>query len=133
MTIDLDELERLATEAGAGKWTPTYGVTIEPAMVWHEDGDSVCRCFDNIGHQPDAIDGDDIAEYIAAVSPASILALIAEARALRAQLHDFTTAYGDLNQEVVGLREDAERYAFLKRQARSDLHACVGGTRSNRP
>ena len=86
MSIDLDKLEALANAAGAGKWTPTYGVTIEPAMVWHEDGDSVCRCFDNIGHQPDAIDGDDIAEYIAAVSPASILALIAEVKKLRSEL-----------------------------------------------
>lgn len=41
-------------------------------------------------------------------------ALRDDAERLRAELHDFTTTYGDLNQEVAGLRADAERYRRLK-------------------
>lgn len=81
--IEIDKLEALAKSVGGDEWTPTHATTIGLATVWLPDGDSVCKCHGNIGHWPDAIDADDVAEYIAAVSPAPILTLIAEVRALR--------------------------------------------------
>ncbi|MEI7296619.1 hypothetical protein WCQ02_31135 [Paraburkholderia tropica] len=41
-----------------------------------------------------------------AATPANVLELIAEVRRLRAELNDFITDCGDLNQEVVRLREE---------------------------
>lgn len=81
--IDLDNLERLAKAAGGEEWTPTHATRTDLATVWLPDGDSVCRCHGNIGHWPDPIDADDVAEFIATANPAQILALIAEVRALR--------------------------------------------------
>ena len=83
MTIELEKLETLAKAAGGDAWTPTYATTTGLATVWLPDGDSVCRCYGNIGHWPEAIDADDVAEYIAAASPAAILELCAEVRAWR--------------------------------------------------
>lgn len=84
--IDLDNLERLAKAAGGEEWTPTHATRTDLATVWLPDGDSVCRCHGNIGHWPDPIDADDVAEFIATANPAQILALIAEVRALREDL-----------------------------------------------
>jgi hypothetical protein len=81
--IDLDHLESLAKAAGADAWTPTHATTTSLATVWLPDGDSVCRCYGNIGHQPEAIDADDVAEFIAAANPLAILDLCAEVRRLR--------------------------------------------------
>lgn len=81
--IDIDEIEQLAKLAGGDAWTPTYAGRTTLATVWLPDGDSVCQCHGNIGHQPEPIDADHVAEYIGAVSPANVLALIAEVRALR--------------------------------------------------
>jgi hypothetical protein len=83
MTIDIDALETLAKVAGGDEWTQTYATSTNLARVWLPDGDAVCQCFGNIGHQPEAIDADDVSEYIAAANPAAILAIIAEVRALR--------------------------------------------------
>ena len=83
MSIDLDKLEELAKAAGADEWTPTLGTRIDQAAIWLPDGDCIAHCFGNIGHHPEPIYADDVAEYIAAANPASILALIAEVRALR--------------------------------------------------
>ncbi|TCG09340.1 hypothetical protein BZM27_05935 [Paraburkholderia steynii] len=98
MTINLDEIERLAKAAGGDKWTASDGV------VWFDDGDSALQVMnpvpafiahDNLGTWPDAIDREDVALFAAAVNPAAILALIAEVRALR---------------------EDAYRYRWLREQ-----------------
>lgn len=90
--ILIDEIERLAKAAGGDSWTPTYATRTDLAAVWLPDGDSVCRCHGNIGHQPDPIDADDVAEYIAAANPATILALTAELRQLRAEKEQLRTA-----------------------------------------
>jgi hypothetical protein len=91
--IDIDKLEALAKAAGGDEWTPTYGTRLDPARVWLPDGDGIAQCFSNIGHQPEPIDADDVAEYIGSASPANVLALIAEVRALR---------------------EDAERWRWIR-------------------
>jgi hypothetical protein len=83
--IDIDKLEALAKAVGGEEWTPTHATTIGLATVWLPDGDSVCKCHGNIGHWPDAIDADDVAEYIAAANPAAILSLIAELRVARGE------------------------------------------------
>ncbi len=82
--IDLDELERSAKAVGGCAWTPTYATRTDLARVWLPDGDAVCGCYGNIGHLPEPIDADDVAEFIAASNPATILALITELRTLRA-------------------------------------------------
>lgn len=84
--IDIDKLEALAKAAGSDAWTPTYATRTDLAKVWLPDGDLLCHCYGNIGHQPEPIDADDVAEYIGAVSPANVLALIAEVRRLRTLL-----------------------------------------------
>ena len=83
MTPDLDQLETLAKAVGGDQWTPTYATRTDLAAVWLPDGDLICRCHGNIGHWPDPINADDVAEFIAAANPATMLALIAEVRALR--------------------------------------------------
>lgn len=82
MNLDLDRLEALANAVGGDQWTPTYATRTDLAAVWLPDGDLVCRCHGNIGHWPDPINADDVAEFIAAAK-ATMLALIAEVRALR--------------------------------------------------
>jgi hypothetical protein len=82
--IDIDKLEMLAKAAGGETWsTETGRGTFDSMYVWYEDGDSVCRVFGNLGHMPEPVLEEELAEYIAAVNPASIRALIAEVRALR--------------------------------------------------
>jgi hypothetical protein len=116
--IDIDPLEALAKAAGGDAWTPTHATRTDLASVWLPDGDSVCRCHGNIGHWPDPIDADDIAEFIAAANPAAVLSLIAEVRALRTRLeidprHSYDGIYcrdetiRQLEEDVRALREDA--------------------------
>jgi hypothetical protein len=82
--IDIDALETLAKSSGGEAWSTETGQgTFDGMHVWHEDGDAVCRVFTNLGHMPEPIMEEDLAEYIAAANPAAILALIAEVRALR--------------------------------------------------
>lgn len=75
MSIDLDELERLANAATPGRWV-TFGDrrAIDPKIVrW-------------LGmHKPET-QGKKNAEYIAAARPEVILPLIAEVRQLREEL-----------------------------------------------
>jgi hypothetical protein len=110
MTIDIDALETLAKVAGGDEWTQTYATSTNLARVWLPDGDAVCQCFGNIGHQPEAIDADDVSEYIAAANPAAILALIAEVRALR---------------------EDAGCYRWLRDQTKDNRMEMVNNTDSD--
>lgn len=82
--IDIDKLEELAKLAGAERWSTETGVgRFDGMYVWCEDGDAVCRVFTNLGHMPEAVMEEDLAEYIAAANPAVILALIEELRLLR--------------------------------------------------
>ncbi|MFM0487996.1 hypothetical protein [Paraburkholderia graminis] len=84
---DIDKLEALAKAAGGETWsTETGRGTFDGMYVWYEDGDSVCRVFSNLGHMPEPVLEEELAEYIAAVNPASITALIAEVRRMRALL-----------------------------------------------
>jgi hypothetical protein len=110
--IALDELERLAKSAGGDAWTPTYATRIDLAAVWLPDGDSVCRCYGNIGHLPEPIDADLMAEYIAATNPANILALTAEVRRLRAQQYELMGVVADVE---VGRGFDAICLKTIKR------------------
>jgi hypothetical protein len=50
------------------------------------------------------------AEFASACTPNAVLSIIAEIKRLRTELNDFTTAAGDLNAEVVRLREREEKY-----------------------
>jgi hypothetical protein len=82
--IDIDKLEALAKAAGGEAWSTETGEgTFNGMHVWHEDGDAVCRVFTNLGHMPEPVMEEDLAEYIAAANPFVILDLIAELRALR--------------------------------------------------
>jgi hypothetical protein len=86
--IDIDKLERIAREAGGEMWSTESGPsgTFDGLHVWHQDGDSVCRVYPHIGHMPNAIDEEQIAAHITANSPAAVLELIAEVRALRGMI-----------------------------------------------
>jgi hypothetical protein len=85
--IDIERLESLAKAAGGEEWTAT------DRIVWFGDGDSALQVmnpipvfitYDNLGTWPDPIAAEDVAQFAAAVSPAAIIELIAEMRALRA-------------------------------------------------
>lgn len=124
--IDIEELEALAKSVGGEKWSTETGQgTFVGMHVWHEDGDAVCRVFTNLGHMPEPIMEEDLAQYIAAANPAAILALIAEVRALRTRLeidprHSYDGIYcrdetiGQLEDEVRALRADAARYQWIR-------------------
>lgn len=85
--IDIEELKKLAAAAGSGQWLATLSNgAITRAAVCHGDGDVLCECFSNIGHQPEPVFEDDIAQYIAAANPQTVLALIAENAAMRQDL-----------------------------------------------
>ena len=98
MTLDLDQLEALANAVGGDQWTPTYATRTEFAAVWLPDSDLVCQCHGNIGHWPDPINADDVAEFIAAANPATMLVLIAEVRALRRQSLELLGVVIDVEQ-----------------------------------
>jgi hypothetical protein len=84
--IDIDKLEALAKAAGSEKWSTETGIgTFDGMYVWYEDGDSVCRVFSNLGHMPEPVMEEELAEYIAAANPAAILSLIAELRVARGE------------------------------------------------
>lgn len=86
MKVDLEELKRKAEAAGGRKWYAHLGDRQSAdAIVHHDDGDAVCKCYSNIGHQPEAVDKADIAAYIAAANPAAVSELIAEIERLRAE------------------------------------------------
>lgn len=78
----------------------------------------------------------ELAEQARAESSPEVLAseramnamLTEENEALRAELNGFTTAHGDLNQEVVRLREDAERYLWLRNRTRGQATLGTAGT-----
>ncbi|OBR52349.1 ead/Ea22-like family protein [Paraburkholderia tropica] len=95
---DLDKLEELAEAATPGPWrAESCGID-----------DCWCEVV-NCDSREEGVSGSGAlskrdARYIAAANPATILTLIAEVRALRTQLHDFTTQCGELNEEVVRLR-----------------------------
>lgn len=109
---DLDELERLAKAVGGDAWNSTDASSTNLAAVWLPDGDSVCTCYGNIGHLPEPIDADDVAEYIAAANPATILALTAEVRRLRDQRHELAGVVADVE---VGRGFDAICLKTIKR------------------
>ena len=81
MNVDLDVLKGLAEAAGGDLWTSdpedagAHG-TFDGWHVWRGDGDAVVRCFPSVGHLPDPIDDKEVADFVAAASPAVVLALI---------------------------------------------------------
>ena len=79
--IDIDKLEAAAKAA-----SESWGDVVDGSLAKHIEHSLLWQ------------------NYRDAATPDVMLDLIAEVRALRAQLHDFKTAYGDLHQEVVGLR-----------------------------
>lgn len=88
MTIDIEELKRLAEAAGGDAWTSDapHEVTLDRFHVWHADGDAVCACYDNIGHMPEPVDQRDVAAFIAAASPQTVLELIATIQRLESAI-----------------------------------------------
>lgn len=120
------ELKRLAEAAGGNEWFDDTGVgTFDGAHVWGSDGDAVCRCFTNLGHMPESVDETEVAAYIAAANPATLLALVAHIEALERQLADLRQAerqvpegLHDLVLEMIGtiaLRNDDEAKEFAAR------------------
>lgn len=112
--IDIEELERLAKAATQGRWH----VRTFDGSKWtidDENDNSVAQA-----QQVKPLPADQFqvertanADLIASCNPAVILELVAEVRRLRAEVHDFTTSYGDMNQEVVQLREDLQAAKLL--------------------
>ncbi|TCK39691.1 Ead/Ea22-like protein [Paraburkholderia sp. BL8N3] len=87
MTVeDHKRLRELAEKAGGDEWTPTYATRTDPARVWLPDGDGIAQCFGNAGHMPEPIDADDIAEFVAAANPATVIALLDEIERQQRQL-----------------------------------------------
>jgi hypothetical protein len=104
--IDLEELKKKAEAAGGGQWNATLSTdgAIIRAAVCHGDGDVLCECFSNIGHQPDPVFEDDIAQFIAAANPQTVL---------------------DLVLELEEARKDAELYRTLRAMHWTEDKLCV--------
>jgi hypothetical protein len=125
--IDIETLETLARVAGGETWsTETGRGTFDGMYVWYEDGDSVCRVFGNLGHMPEPIMEEELAEYIAAANPAAILELCAEVRRLRERLeiddrHPYDGIYcrdvtiKTQDDIIESLQKDADRYRWMRR------------------
>ena len=82
MNVDLDVLKGLAESAGGDLWTSDPEAagasgTFDGWHAWRGDGDAVVRCFPSSGHLPDPIDDKEVADYVAAASPAVVLDLLA--------------------------------------------------------
>jgi hypothetical protein len=76
MSVDLDEIERLAKEATPGPWTSSIETdpeTDKPGIIWADAGH---HCIGDMYATDDA-------DYIAAVNPSVVLELIAELREYR--------------------------------------------------
>ncbi|OWY31830.1 hypothetical protein [Herbaspirillum aquaticum] len=84
MTRDrIEELKRLAEALDGAKWSAEHDFNVH---VWGDDGDAVCKTYANLGHTPTGYDEDDVARYIAAANPQTVLSLLALAeRALEPQ------------------------------------------------
>lgn len=112
--IDLDELERLAKAAGS--------------LPWSAEGDIICQEFPC---ESEAIArvvsshawADDIADHIAANSPAAILALTAEVRRLRAENESLALARlsGDSPKRAVTLELATALYNFATQIDRNEV------------
>lgn len=134
--IDLDNLEELAKAATPGEWTVCQHLkSIEAdqactcgyrGVVFGPDERGIPMAVCQPGHDPEPVGEEGLGpqnyprpaqiangQYIAAANPTAILKLIAEVQKLRAELNDFTTGYGDLNQEVIQLREDLQAAKLL--------------------
>jgi hypothetical protein len=119
MTINLDDLERLAKAAGGQPWA-------EDGYIIFEDipgGGEVVGRVDIAS----ALCG-EVADFMAAANPAAILEFVAEVRRLRERLeidprHPYDGIYcrdatirgldgviDDMRSEAQGLQEDAERW-----------------------
>src|SRR4051794_17799554 len=96
MTVDHKRLRELAEKAGGDEWTPTYSTRTDLARVWLPDGDGIALCFGNIGHLPEPIDADDVAEFIGAACPKAILALLDEIEALRKSRDEVIKEYAKM-------------------------------------
>lgn len=96
--IDIEELERLAKAAQAN--SDNIG-----EQDWYASEEISALMHGLIAH--------DDAGLMAGCTPNVILELVAELRRLRAEINDFTTSYGDMNQEVVQLREDLQAAKLL--------------------
>jgi len=88
--MDLDKLEALARAAGSDKWHVYSNGSgtgkLHDTHVWGGDGDAVARCFGNIGHMPEAIEGTDVSAFVATANPAAILEMCALIRKQEAEI-----------------------------------------------
>ncbi|WP_430229326.1 ead/Ea22-like family protein [Paraburkholderia tropica] len=117
--IDLDKLEELARAATPGEWHRSdrpagpfwhiyadHTVGGKPCINGKQSIGSMHAENRRTGSKAYAAMFEANASFVAAANPATILELIAEVRRLRAELNDFISGYGDLNQEVLGLRAE---------------------------
>lgn len=117
-TNKMRDLKALAEAAGSDEW--------------YAAGD-LRYCDDKTG-ETHGLHHDD-GRFIAAASPAAILALLAEIERLKAENEDYKSGQDryeqiieDLKAENEALRKDAERYRWLRDDeylhAWADLHVC---------
>jgi hypothetical protein len=100
MTIDIDKLEALAKAAPAGQWE-VWTSNSWRRVYANQGREKVCVIEPTTQHDrwPDLMFGPGVPEYLEGVTPDLVLALIAEVRALR---------------------EDAERYRWIRDVLRLD-------------
>lgn len=106
--IDIENLEALAKTATPGPWTVDEECLAERDRLYVAKGKPgnlrgrILEVFANclVRHAGRA----DNAKFIAAANPKAILEMAAEIRRLRTEVNDFTTAVGEMNEEVVRLR-----------------------------
>jgi hypothetical protein len=124
MTIDLDQLERLAKAAPSGQWE-----------VWTSN--SWRRVYANQGHEqvrviepvvqrtdnhPDLWFGQGVAEYLEGVTPDAILELVAEVRRLR----EFEEAIRTSRRVFNGTSEENSPMAVVAKQVLDEFDAARG-------
>lgn len=70
MELDLEQIKAAARAAGGGEWSAMAD------SVYFGDGDLLATCSGNIGQLPEPVDEEQLSTYIAAASPAVVLALV---------------------------------------------------------
>lgn len=111
MTLDLDRLEALAKAATPGEWNAPGDGDLQ-----YENGVPVVQGA--YGHDGYFVDDND-AKFVAALRPEVALALIAEVRALRAELNTplLTGAYAPMYDGIFaaeGINHDVAMSAFYE-------------------
>lgn len=120
MTLDINSLKALAIGASEGPWYLENGMS----QVRSNADDFVCETYEN---EPAN------SAFISAANPAAVLELIADVEHLRSLLTNrYVTGVSEskendqLRAEVEALRQDAERYRWLRGRVPGSAYRVAG-------